>query len=81
MTGRYEALKGALVAPLTTLLGGREEGGGRGRSQLLEASCGGPRGLTPPRSIRLADKSPTAEVRLRPADQGPRPCSGLPLSL
>lgn len=26
MTGRYEALKGALVAPLTTLLGGREEG-------------------------------------------------------
>lgn len=37
MTGRYEALKGALVAPLTTLLGGREEGGG-GRGQGEESA-------------------------------------------
>lgn len=46
MTGRYEALKEALVAALTTLPVGRGEGGVEGgrRSQLLEASHNGPRG-------------------------------------
>lgn len=48
MTGRYEALKGALVAPLTTLLGGGEVGGGGGGG----VSCWkhrtvGPRGSPP----------------------------------
>lgn len=48
MTGRYEALKGALVAPVTTLLWGREEEGVGGEESAVRSLARWPAGAPHP---------------------------------